>query len=153
MQISYDLARKCWACILSCIYSYVIIHIGVHVQILSEPFYSDRREWWPEGAPPYYKSPCFHYHDNTLAVQEVQPNIEVWHCFTCMCSLSGFSASWSFSLKSQGLQSCSLADNCGCVKAARKHRSAKALVATDLGLSSFGPELCVLISALQCHRP
>ncbi|CAL8464285.1 g3820 [Coccomyxa elongata] len=45
-------------------------------KILSEPFYSDRREWWPEGALPYYKSPCFHYHENTLAVQEVQPNLE-----------------------------------------------------------------------------
>lgn len=45
--------------------------------MLSEPFYSDRREWWPEGSPPYYKSPFFHYHQNTLGVQEVQPNLEV----------------------------------------------------------------------------
>ncbi|EIE18633.1 Clavaminate synthase-like protein [Coccomyxa subellipsoidea C-169] len=45
-------------------------------RVLSEPFYSDRREWWPEGSPPYYKSPFFHYHQNTLGVQEVQANIE-----------------------------------------------------------------------------
>ena len=31
------------------------------------------------GAPPYYKSPFFHYHASTLGVQEVQANIEV--CF------------------------------------------------------------------------
>lgn len=48
-------------------------------QVLAEPFYSDRREWWPVGTPPYYKSPFFHYHANTLGVQEVQPNIEVTH--------------------------------------------------------------------------
>ena len=59
------------------------------VQILSEPFYSDRREWWPEGAPPYYKSPCFHYHDNTLAVQEVQPNIEVRPCMQLFLNALG----------------------------------------------------------------
>jgi hypothetical protein len=48
------------------------------LQVLAEPFFSDRREWWPTGAPPYYVSPCFHYHENTLGVQEVQ-GIEVSH--------------------------------------------------------------------------
>ena len=31
------------------------------------------------GTPSYYKSPFFHYHADTLGVQEVQANIEV--CF------------------------------------------------------------------------
>jgi hypothetical protein len=46
-------------------------------QVLGEPFCSDRREWWPEGTPPYYVSPFFHFHEGTLGVQEVQANIEV----------------------------------------------------------------------------
>ena len=49
---------------------------AMHAQVLCEPFFSDRKDWWPEGAPPYYESPFFHYYANTLAVQEVT-NIQV----------------------------------------------------------------------------
>ena len=34
------------------------------LQVLSEPFYQDRHDWIPEGQPPYYISPVFHYHGN-----------------------------------------------------------------------------------------
>ena len=61
-------------------FNYVAILTDVKLsQILAEPFYSDRREWWPVGKPPHYKSPFFHYHAGTMGVQEVQANIEVQH--------------------------------------------------------------------------
>eukprot|EP00884_Botryococcus_braunii_P021204 jgi/Botrbrau1/7768/Bobra.0159s0196.1 len=51
-------------------------------KVLAEPFYVDRRDWIPEGAPPYYKIPFFHYHENTLGVQEIGGDIEeVARCF------------------------------------------------------------------------
>ena len=34
------------------------------LQVLSEPFYQDRHDWIPEGQPPHYISPVFHYHGN-----------------------------------------------------------------------------------------
>ena len=47
------------------------------MQVLATVFFQDRGDWWPAGTPPYYVSPFFHYHANTLGVQEVRPNLDV----------------------------------------------------------------------------
>lgn len=45
-------------------------------KVLGTLFFQDRSDWWPAGTPPYYVSTFFHYHANTLGVQEVKPNLD-----------------------------------------------------------------------------
>ena len=59
--------------------------------MLATVFFQDRGDWWPEGTPPYYVSPFFHYHANTLGVQEVRPNLDVRHCIVLSSLLTSFS--------------------------------------------------------------
>ena len=50
--------------------------IGATAQVLCQKFYQDRYERIPDGAPPYYVSPFFHFGKDNLGVEAASTTAE-----------------------------------------------------------------------------